>query len=271
MDPQNLTIAMSSEANELINLLRGGGWMLFILAAVIFIWRFGSGITAPFRDSNYWRSENTGMKITGKLLFIIILYFSQAFVLDFVEPLLVGILDPELTSNQTWVLNTPIAALVALIFYLVFRLVQLVFDPDKGFREETIGADLAQPMRKMLSVLIAFIGFSSVMHILDQDLTLIAAISGFFGLASAFALNEPLSNLFAYFVIAITSPFNVEDRIVFYPESSPTSGTEGVVKKVGLQNVKIDTDQGIATAPNRFLTRAVIVVISDDEDEYQDE
>ena len=264
MDPQNLTVSMSSNSGDTILALQSGGGAVVLVVLVLLIWKFGANFTAPFRNPDWWRSELTGGKLTFAVVRLAFWYIAQVPLLAKVEPFLL----PYIPLDMPWLANAPAAIWSIIIFYEWFRVVHLVFSPVKGttkLEPEMMGA-----MRNIITLFILVAAVTAVAHIMDQDTQLQTAVGAFGGLAAAIALRGPFENIFSYVIIAWTKPFKFGDHIVI--KAKDDAGIDGTVQMIGLQSTQLALEAGlIATVPNKLLTTSVIVRTVKPEPETKDE
>ncbi|MCD6227575.1 mechanosensitive ion channel family protein [Candidatus Micrarchaeota archaeon] len=104
-------------------------------------------------------------------------------------------------------------------------------------KENKIDPSVVNLLNQILKAVVWFIAIIFIISNLGYDISALVAGLGIGGIAVAFALQNILSDIFAYFSIQFDKPFTTGDFIVIGKDS-------GTVKKIGLKSTRIKTYSG---------------------------
>lgn len=156
---------------------------------------------------------------------------------------------PENISNFLSIIG-----LAVFIFYTT-RIIQIIinyFFQNIALKQEAKDKNYdASPLKLfqvVINLILWLIGILFFISNLGYNITSLIAGLGVSGIVVAFALQNVLADIFAYFSIYIDRPFKVGDFII-------VGNDLGTVKKIGIKNTKIDHLNGQQLSiPNRTLT-----------------
>ena len=155
---------------------------------------------------------------------------------------------------ESWLDNLitmlPNFVVAVLLLFLVFFLARFL----RNLIKRPLSRMIANPtitniVSSMVHLAIILTGFFIALDILDLDkaVTSLLAGVGIAGLAFGFAFKEAASNFISGIYMAIKSPIN-EGDLILYDEDY------GIIKSIGLRATKLTTLQGqIVVIPNRLL------------------
>jgi small-conductance mechanosensitive channel len=157
--------------------------------------------------------------------------------------------------DTVWQVFTSLAYLIV-IYYIVKGIHKLIdFSVSKYVAREKASdkkfdSSVAELLAKLLKYFLWIIAFLVFLQNLGYEITALIAGLGIGGIAIAFAMQNILADIFAYFTISFDRPFKIGDYIMI--------GTDiGVVRKIGLKSTRIQTFQGEELiVSNRDLTNS---------------
>jgi len=120
---------------------------------------------------------------------------------------------------------------------------------DKGF---------VYALNKLGSVFLTIMTLLIGLEVMDQSIHTLLAFGGISGLALAFAAQDVIANFFGGFVIHLTRPFSVGDKIIV-----PNHKITGEVEDIGWYRSKIcDEEKRPLFAPNALFIKAQCINIT---------
>lgn len=134
-------------------------------------------------------------------------------------------------------------AFLVVIYYVVKGINQAIDFTFENYvkKEKILDEDFDPSVAEiMMSLIKGFIWLLAILLFLQNqgyEVSAVLAGLGIGGIAIAFALQNILSDIFAYFSIAFDKPFKTGDYIVI-------GNDMGVVKKIGLKSTRIQTLEG---------------------------
>ncbi len=163
------------------------------------------------------------------------------FLLIFKEtPLVSRILDTMATFALFWA-----------ILAITDALRELLYDAMARFNSD-LSKEMGNFILAILKVLIAGVGFASILELWGINVTALIASLGLGGLAFALAAKDTAANLFGSFALLI-------DRSIRIGEWVKVGGVEGVVEDIGMRTTKIRTFyKSLVTVPNQMIANQPI-------------
>jgi MscS family membrane protein len=147
-----------------------------------------------------------------------------------------------------------ILAVTALVNALMKAAADWYLHELAGKNEATWDEELLPLVRRILSLVIYFIGLSIVFERFGYPITALITTAGVASLAVALAAQETLSNMLGGLVILVDRPFRVGDVIEL------SDGKAGEVIEIGLRSTRIRQFDGNAlVVPNKDMANTRIV------------
>ncbi|MFZ5818236.1 MAG: mechanosensitive ion channel family protein [Bacillota bacterium] len=147
-----------------------------------------------------------------------------------------------------------ILALTSLVNGLLRAAVDWYLHELAGSNEATWDEELLPLIRRVMSLIIYFIGISIIFERFGQPITALITTAGVASLAVALAAQETLSNMLGGFVILVDRPFRVGDIIEL------SDGKMGEVIEIGLRSTRIKLFDGNAlVVPNKDMANSRIL------------
>lgn len=151
-----------------------------------------------------------------------------------------------------WLPLFGVAAIVALAFWWLARLIAFSTLFDRLFRHNPFLRDL---VRQVVRLLIFAIGLVLALEILDASrlLTTLVGAAGVMGLALGFALRDTVENYIASLLLSLRQPFAHDDHVII-------EGCEGrVLRLTPRATILMTLDGNHTRIPNAKVYKAVIV------------
>lgn len=167
-------------------------------------------------------------------------------------------LTPPLPRFNTFIGKVVTSALIAGVFYLLYKITGLTWFWMKSEKEHE------QPVRRSarhylsaaLRIVVLIIGVLALLSVWVKNIAGIIAGLGIGGLAVALAAQDTLANFFGSLALMFDHPFVLGDYI-------QTTEMEGTVMRVGLRSSRVRRpDQTIVYVPNKTLAAAAIANLS---------
>lgn len=222
----------------------------FSLAAKWFARRLHSHFT---KKNEFWKDsiiQALYIPLTYFVWFVTALQILDLFAAHTVAPL------PE------WFRSFTLAASVILAiswFFMRWKrdVVQHMIGKSKN-KQIVIDEGRIRAIDRVLTVAIFFFAILSLLEATNQNISTLIAFGGIGGLAVAFASQEIIANLFGGFMIHLTQPFTVGDRITL-----PERSIEGYVEDIGWYMTRLRSlDKRPVYIPNSTFSRLVVVTPS---------
>jgi len=180
-------------------------------------------------------------------------FFHQANEMDMLSQIenayakIIDKLEGWLDTMITMLPNFIVAMLVTVVFYFVAKMARRLLRKllHRISENEAVNRIIGKVV--FLSVFIAGVFIALGLLNLDKTVTSLLAGLGIIGLALGFAFKDVAANFLSGFYMAIKSPINVGDIILY-------SDIYGTVKEIGMRATTIETLQGQdVVIPNRLI------------------
>ncbi|MFZ5823100.1 MAG: mechanosensitive ion channel family protein [Bacillota bacterium] len=164
----------------------------------------------------------------------------------------------EYATEFGWVETLAVGLVILAVTSLVNGLMRAAVDwylhELAGKNEATWDEELLPLIRRVLSLLVYFIGLSVIFEKLGFNITALITTAGVASLAVALAAQETLSNMLGGLTILVDRPFRVGDWIEL------ADGKMGEVVEIGLRSTRIRQFDGNAlVVPNKDMANTRII------------
>ena len=153
-----------------------------------------------------------------------------------------------------------VGGVAALTWFLIRWKQHIIFSiTEKSKRREvTVDEGTISAVDKIVTIGIIFFSFLFLLEATNQNVQALIAFGGVGGLALAFASQEIIANFFGGFMLYLTKPFTVGDRVQL-----PDHKIEGIVEEIGWYMTRLRAlDKQPIYVPNSLFSKLIMITPS---------